>query len=536
MGVWGESSRWCLCSGWGRSERVKDSIFASKGLSLASISVDRGGNGCGGAGTGFLIHRHLLLTTHAHLPSAAVAEAAEIQLCHGCLAGCLVPQRFFITSSILDLTIVGLDILDDDSTSQVQKPNPLKTCCHPSLDLGNLVYLLGHTVKKELKIGEAKIVVATDNLIKLSLDGVPWYPGSAGFDVQGNLAFMICDPMKLATSPAGRSPTSSSTAMSSKKDTSTQFGIPISVICDWLYQHWEGSLDEVSKPKLSTIQLSSMGLKTWPVFQMSEEVNDDISSSPPVDRKSRHQFGPSCSSNSNAIFCPGKEPGVDLDCIRDQGIPTPEIFESPKLISGPIQKKEPAPLQLLDINFPLKVTKSILLPLPFEKLTDENTVKGPIDDLSPCNTSQANAKPEYKLPPVGTWQDHCSEVHSSSSPELLNEWDQCSSEKQTMYSAETMESRNIPSTKGTKLRQVGRSRSCVNYSRWSSMPLASKAALQKQQTLQPARKKHSQTSVPVQRNRDYYGPTVSSIKKQNNSGNQRKLHQTAGHMSQKWNF
>lgn len=75
---------------------MKDSIFTSKGLALAYISVARGGSGGGGgagAGTGFLIDRHLLLTTHARLPSAAVAEAAEIQFFHGCLAGRLVPQR-----------------------------------------------------------------------------------------------------------------------------------------------------------------------------------------------------------------------------------------------------------------------------------------------------------------------------------------------------------------------------------------------------------------------------------------------------------
>ncbi|KAG6505158.1 uncharacterized protein LOC121985855 [Zingiber officinale] len=542
MGVLGEGSRWCFCSGGGRSERMKDSIFSSKGLALASISVAGGGGG--GAGTGFLIHRNLLLTTHARLPSAAVAEAAEIQLFRGCAVGRLVPQRFFITSSVLDLTIVGLDILDDDSTSQVQQPFHLKICCHPNLDLGNLVYLLGHTMKKELKIGEAKIVVATDNLIKLSTDGVPWCPGSAGFDVQGNLAFMICDPMKLASSPTRRSPPSSSTALSLKKDTSTQFGIPISVICNWLYQHWEGSLDEVSKPKLPAVQLMSTGLKTRRVSKVPEEVNEAITLSPPADRKYRHQLGPSCSSNSNAIFCPDEDLVMDLDCIHDQGIPTPEIFESPKLIPGPIQKKERAPVQLLDINFPPKVSRSIVLPLPLKKLTDQNNVKEPTiakreNKFSSDNASQVNVKPEYKLPPVGTWQDHCSDMHSSSSPEALNEWEHCSSEKQTMYSAETMESRNIPSAKETKLQQVGRSRSCVNYSRWSSTTTsASKAAVQKQHLAsQTARKTRSQTSVSAQGIHEYYNPTVSSsMKKQNNSVNQRKLPQTAAHTSPKWNF
>ncbi|XP_042455115.1 uncharacterized protein LOC122039711 isoform X1 [Zingiber officinale] len=72
---------------------MKDSIFSSKGLALASISVV-GGCGDGGAGTGFLIHRNLLLTTHACLPSTAVAEETEIQLFRGCTVGRLVPQSY----------------------------------------------------------------------------------------------------------------------------------------------------------------------------------------------------------------------------------------------------------------------------------------------------------------------------------------------------------------------------------------------------------------------------------------------------------
>ncbi|KAG6523903.1 hypothetical protein ZIOFF_013790 [Zingiber officinale] len=80
---------------------MKDSIFSSKGLALASISV-AGGCGDGVAGTGFLIHRNLLLTTHACLPSAAVAEAAEIQLFRGCAVGRLAPQRSVASCFITD--------------------------------------------------------------------------------------------------------------------------------------------------------------------------------------------------------------------------------------------------------------------------------------------------------------------------------------------------------------------------------------------------------------------------------------------------
>ena len=51
-----------------------------------------------------------------------------------------------------------------------------------------------------------------------------------------------------------------------------QFGIPISVVCDWLYQHWQGSLDEVSKPKLPLVRLmSSMSDNSSTSFTRGEE-------------------------------------------------------------------------------------------------------------------------------------------------------------------------------------------------------------------------------------------------------------------------
>ncbi|XP_065031320.1 uncharacterized protein LOC135653354 [Musa acuminata AAA Group] len=561
MGVLGEGSRWCFCSGVGRSERVKDGIVSSKGPALAAISVAEGGSGGGGLGTGFLIHRNLLLTTHANLPSAPVAEAAEIRLCHGRLPARLVPQRFFITSSILDLSIVGLDILDGDSASQVQQPHYLKTCCHPNLELGNLVYVLGHTDGKELTVGEGKVVIATDNLIKLSTDGVTWCPGSAGFDFQGNLAFMVCDPMKLASSPTGRSSASSSSSLTWKKDAPMQFGIPISVIIDWLHQHWEGSLDEVSKPKLSIIRLMSTGQKNdhscasftlRRFLKASEELNHDDSSSSPVDRRSKYHLGPSCSSNSNAIFSHDEEPVVNLHCNHEQGIPTPEIFESPKLISDPPQKKEHAPIQLLDINFPPKAPRSIFLSLPRKPLlSDGNNMRGPAtENISRENGFSANDAPQasweaaYKLPPVGTWQEDHYSVQSSSSPleisELQNEDHGCSSMEQTMYSAETMESRNIPSPRKAKLQQVGRSHSCVSYSRWTSSQgpsTAREAVLRKQHTSIPARKTCSQTLALPRKSHDYYSSTVSSsMKKRNGSENPRRPCQNAVQMSPRWMF
>ncbi|KAJ6807183.1 uncharacterized protein M6B38_173755 [Iris pallida] len=517
MGVLGDNG-WCFCSGVGKSERIKGSIFSTKAPAMASIS---------GGGTGFLVHRSLLLTTHANIPSLAAAEAAEIRIHNGRVGARLVPHRFFITSSVLDLTIVGLDTVDADSTSQGNQPHYLKTCCSSSLDLGSVVYLLGHTDKKELTIGEGKVVIATDNLIKLSTDRVTWCPGSAGFDAQGNVAFMICDPMKLATSPTTKSSSasaSSSSSLSWKKDSTMQFGIPIPIIRDWLHQHWEGSLDELSKPKLPIIRLMSTGQKSEhscasfthrQVFKSTEGENDEVSSSSQVATKSRFQLGSSYSG----------------DVPHEQGIPTPEIYESPKLISGPVQRTEIAPTQLLDINFPPRVPTSIVLPLPLKQLlmnSDKNNAK----ERKPRIQSRENANPEAvrEVDPDDSCQgDCCSEVESSSPPplkasELRNEFDGFSSGEETMYSAETMESRNIPSPRENKLQQVGRSQSCVNYNRWTTNQRNSTArkgaGLQKQPAMLPVRKTRSQAAPLPQRSHDFYSPTVSSSMKKRNSSEQ----------------
>lgn len=87
MGVLGGET-WCFCNGGGKSERMKASIFSGKAPALARIAL-------GGSlfGTGFLIHRNLLLTTHANLPSVSAAESSEIRLQNG-VGACLFPHRF----------------------------------------------------------------------------------------------------------------------------------------------------------------------------------------------------------------------------------------------------------------------------------------------------------------------------------------------------------------------------------------------------------------------------------------------------------
>ncbi|KAK6940506.1 hypothetical protein RJ641_030037 [Dillenia turbinata] len=546
MRVWSDS--WCFCTGGGKSDRTKASIFSSKAPATARISPP-------GYATGFLIHRNLLLTAHVNLPSVSAADSAEIRLQDG-VAATLFPYRFFITSSVLDLTIVGLDT-EGDTKSPGQQPQYLKTCSKPSLDLGSLVYFLGYTDKKELTVGEGKVVIATDNLIKLSTDGVSWSPGSAGFDVQGNLAFMICDPMKLAASPHTKSSSTSSSSTSSwKKDLPAQFGIPIPVICDWLSQHWEGSLDEPSKPKLPIIRLMSAGQKSEyscasftmrRVFKPTEAEDEGRPTSSNIISKPKDLPGPSYSPAAYIL----EEESLSMHkpaTAHQLAIPTPEIYESPKLTACPLQKKESTPIQLLDINFPPKLARSTLPSQPVkrqppcsaencaEEISSENSFG---EDNQHLDSRPANPGVD-DIESIGSVSGAQSVVQSSSIPvdvsEVRNGY--CS-EEETMYSAETAESRNYTSPREDKFYQVGRSQSCVNYNRWGAAQrayTARKASLENQRSFVQGQKVYSQ-GVTSQRSNDYFSPTVSSImKKRNSSAQPSKPRPSAVHSSPRWVF
>lgn len=544
MRVLGES--WCFCNGGGKSERMKGAIFSGKAPAMARIN---------GGGTGFLIHRNLFLTTHANLPSVAAAEAAEIRL-HNGFSATLFPHRFFITSSVLDLTMVGLDAFDGESNALVQQPHYLKTCSKPNLELGSIVYLLGYTDKQELVVGEGKVVIATDNLIKLSTDGVSWSPGSAGFDVHGNLSFMVCDPMKLATSPNTKSSSTSSSSTSSwKKDIPMQFGIPIPVICHWLNQHWEGNFDELNKPKLPLIRLMSAGQKSEHscasftmrrVFKSTEGENEGTPTSSNTVPKPIEQPGPS----SVAAHTVEDETssGDREGTTHVPGIPTPEIYESPMLTSVPVRKNDTTQIQLLDINFPPRISRAASRKIP--PSSDQNYVKDlllqkPTEERQHCGKVPSSPIPDAES--TGSVNGAQSEAQSSSSPvEILELQHEYSSEGETtMYSAETAESRNYPSPReGRFHHQVGRSQSCVNYNRWGPVPrnsIARGANLEKHQSFMQGRKVYSQGATS-QRSNDYYSPTVSSIMKKRNMEQQqqqqqsRPRQQSAVHTSPRWMF
>lgn len=521
---------------------MKAAIFSGKAQAIATISTAADGI----SAAGFLIHRNLLLTTHANLPSVAAAESSEIRLQNG-VGSTLVPHRFFITSSVLDLTIVGIDDADGESNTQVQCPPYLKTCSKVNLDLGSAVYLLGYTDKQELTVGEGKVVIATDNLIKLSTDGIVWRPGSAGFDVHGNLAFMICDPMKLSSSPNTKSSSTSSSSTSWKKDLPMQFGIPIPVICDWLNQHWEGSLDELNKPKLPIIRLMSTGLKSEhsctsftqrQVFKSTEADNNDGTGSSSINVSKTNDRGPS--SSAAAVNTVEETLITNPNTAHVQGIPTPEIYESPRLTSNPLRRKENMPVQLLDINFPPRITKPTDLQPSHQELHPHCTKESLSDNQleGEQNQNRRPATPVVEVSSTGSVNGAPSEVQSSSSPmQVLDMHHEYSSEEETMYSAETAESRNYTSPRELKFQSV-RSQSCVGYNRWGSHlrnPAARRTMLENQRSFINGKKMYSQGATS-QRSNDYFSPTVSSIMKRNNMDNTVRPRQTSVHSSPRWLF
>eukprot|EP01018_Ginkgo_biloba_P035606 Gb_30913 [translate_table: standard] len=252
------SIAWCcgghLCAGPGRSEKIKGSVFSNRGaivsivLKISSESIS--------SGTGILIHRALVLTTHGTLPSISAAEDSHIVVTRMGIGDSeeyrrkLAPERFFITSSVLDLTVVACD----PTETEVVQPLCLHNSIAPCLDYGRIVYLLGRQLTEEqnrdLMVGDGKIIVETDTLIKFSTDRTIWSPGSVGFDIHGNLAFMICDPMKLVSSMASPNRKRNASASFWRKDLPKQFGIPVAVIRHWLSQQWKGSIEELDRPRI----------------------------------------------------------------------------------------------------------------------------------------------------------------------------------------------------------------------------------------------------------------------------------------------
>ncbi|WOH10592.1 hypothetical protein DCAR_0730061 [Daucus carota subsp. sativus] len=163
-----------------------------------------------------------------------------------------------------------------------------------------------------------------------------------------------------------------------------QFCILIPIICDWLNQHLEGNLDELTRPKLPVIRLMSAYPKSEQSCAPSQ--SDRFSSQPKLKMMVLHHCqtsipipGPSSYHVANARQ--EDTPITELQTVPHiQGFPTPEIYGSPKLTPAPFRKNESALIQLLDINFLPRIIKPavLLLHQPARNMhlkLDENMVK-----------------------------------------------------------------------------------------------------------------------------------------------------------------
>lgn len=423
--------------------------------------------------------------------------------------------------------------MDGESSSHGQQPHFLKACLNPTLDLGSTILVLGHK-RRDLAVGEGKVVIGTDNLIKFSTDEVLWHPGSAGFDMHGSLAFMVCDPMKLAPStPTGYASASSTALLATKKDVQTQFGIPIPAVCEWLKQHWNGRLEDVCKPMMTPAQLTSSGERSGcssignlRCVKTMERDGSDILLSSQIPPRPAWQHG-SCSLASAKISY-GRKDSIDSHSFHEQHELTSKLCKPEQAAS------------LMDISFPLEHPRSIHLPLPLKQMMpDEGKIE--VKKSTPNESHPSNVRINCDALHNIAYQENCwSEVQSSSSPleiyELGVDRNGFSSGEETMYSAETRESRNIPSHKEKKTDKVGKSQSFVNHSKWDSPKSveSSKGPSTKSHTFIPLRKPHLQAAAISQKSQDYFSPTISSnMKKRNLSQIPMKPRQSA-QVTSKW--
>ncbi|KAL3700420.1 hypothetical protein R1sor_018442 [Riccia sorocarpa] len=212
--------------------------------------------------TGILISDHLVLTSHMELPSMGSADGGQVVLTAKAsstssphswqspstiLTRKLLPQRLFVTSPALGLTIVACEAANSSSSpTKYEVPK----AAEDGLKLSCSVYVLGQVQHDDrqglLMFGQGLVSKEDEHVIEFySLDGYVWAPGSAGFDAKGTFAFVVGDrhPSRNVTCPF---PKRWSYAMS-EGPRSTQRGILIHAVRDWTPDAWSGEFSSLSE-------------------------------------------------------------------------------------------------------------------------------------------------------------------------------------------------------------------------------------------------------------------------------------------------
>ncbi|KAH7434002.1 hypothetical protein KP509_07G096600 [Ceratopteris richardii] len=235
---------------------------------------------------GILIHRDLVLTSHGNLPSFDAAIDSEFVICYlpsshhrrgippkVVLTRRLEPQRYFLTSEVLDLTLVACERVPENISDIV----PLSIHQHLGsmnfLEAGHQIYVVGHLNSNDkrgiLVCGSAHTVVIPENdlcsnqLIAFTSDlkqdttGKLWMTGSAGFDEKGEFSFMVVRPQFLYSMNATSDMPDGQFQRKSLENGSVcgipQYGVPLYIIQDWMLAHGIRDLDNLPSPISSSM-------------------------------------------------------------------------------------------------------------------------------------------------------------------------------------------------------------------------------------------------------------------------------------------
>lgn len=150
------------------------------------------------------------------------------------------------------MTIVGCDPVNSHAPLDIETTKVSTNC----INIGSSIYVLGHIEHNDrqkglIMFGEGRISSEHEHVIEFySLDGSVWAPGSAGFDEQGNFAFVVGDSFL---------PSKTKSKMSymhnryiPKKGSSKQPGILVQFIREWKQTMWDWGPGELSKERPSS--------------------------------------------------------------------------------------------------------------------------------------------------------------------------------------------------------------------------------------------------------------------------------------------
>ncbi|EFJ29420.1 hypothetical protein SELMODRAFT_410313 [Selaginella moellendorffii] len=218
-------------------------VVATKKPSIVLLSHLNNGTE-DGEGIGIIIRKNVILTSHGTIPSVSSAKEGEMALSYPAMGCCptqttlkqkLLPSKFFITNPALDITAIACD-----DVSPVVPLNIELSQGRGPIGVDAKVYILGASqgskpsTSRNLKVGEGRVTMEGDSIVKFSTEGEAWLSGSAGFTRQGQFAFMVCQPRRFSRAASMESSTSAASSSSQRRSSVKQSSVALREILRWL--------------------------------------------------------------------------------------------------------------------------------------------------------------------------------------------------------------------------------------------------------------------------------------------------------------